>query len=241
MINISKSIPDIGHISAQPTHSYISFSQPLSCISNAPWLGGPVCPINGILNLKVAGNHPTGKTPSIEQTITDACRQYQLQGRFVGLITAASMKSFRFRITTIENYTLVCAVTAGIANARRVGDRADDYELGQQPRTVGTINIMFATNVPLSPAAQQEAFALITEAKTAACYDLQILSTQSQKIATGTGTDATVVASAELATPGIDSVIPYCGKHTKLGELIGQMSYQAMADTLQGCLDCLTP
>ena len=237
MIGLQKNIPNIGGFSVHQHCSILQFHTPLNCISNAPWLGGSSNTIKGVINLKVSETGNTDEIPTIEQTFVKACRDNQLTGRFVGLMTAASMKSFRFSTKKFGDFSMVCAVTAGLANARRIGDTADFYETTVEKLPAGTINIVFATNAPLSATAQLEAFALITEAKTAACYDANILSFKSNKMATGTGTDATVVASAIEADN--DLLIPYCGKHTHFGEQIGSVAYESISATIQGCLDCL--
>jgi adenosylcobinamide amidohydrolase len=59
-----------------------------------------------------------------------------------------------------------------------------------------------------------------------ALYESGIRSTQSSLPATGTGTDC--IALASLGS----SVERYCGKHTKLGELIGLAAYTAIAKGL---------
>ena len=48
----------------------------------------------------------------------------------------------------------------------------------------------------------------------------------SHRAATGTGTDCIAVASIG------NSDAPYCGKHTKLGEIIGQAAYSAVKNGL---------
>lgn len=237
MIGLNQNIAGIGDIVVQQDCSIIQFNQPLSCVSNAPWLGGSTCNIDGVFNLKVSGDNNDQVNPTIEQTFANALYEKQLSGNFVGLMTAASMKSFRFCTTQVGDYSLICAVTAGLANARRIGDEADFHHLGEEKLPAGTINTVFATNAPLTPSAQLEAFALLTETKTAACYDANILSTKSKKIATGTGTDATVVASQH--SDDSDLTIPYCGKHTLLGEQIGLVAYEAISNAIQGCIDCL--
>ncbi len=112
--------------------------------------------------------------------------------------------------------------TAGCSNALRIGDRA----------TVGlarpcTINLALVVSQRLSPAAMVEALAMATEARVAAVYDAGILSTRTNRLATGTGTDCIVIAS-----PARGRAHSYCGKHTLLGELIGKAALRSCTKAL---------
>ena len=67
--------------------------------------------------------------------------------------------------------------------------------------------------------AMVEAVQIATEGRVRALYEKGIKSRQSGLPATGTGTDCVAVVSFG------DGVERYCGKHTKLGELIGAAAY----------------
>ncbi len=112
--------------------------------------------------------------------------------------------------------------TAGCSNALRVGDRATVD--GPQ---MGTINLIVAINQSLTESALIEAIQIATEARAAALSAARVRSTRSRRIATGTGTDCIVVAAPEA--PPIQG---YCGKHTRLGELIGRAALRACAQAL---------
>jgi adenosylcobinamide amidohydrolase len=70
--------------------------------------------------------------------------------------------------------------------------------------------------------AMVEAVQIATEGRARALYESVIKSCRSRLPATGTGTDCIAVASLGS---GVES---YCGKHTKLGELIGMAAYTAV-------------
>lgn len=99
--------------------------------------------------------------------------------------------------------------TVGLSNAMRVGEPL--RPLGSW----GTINLLVASSVPLTPEAALEALALVSEAKTAALRDLGPH--------TGTGTDYLAVAWPRTGEPQ-----PYCGKHTAQGAAIGRAAYAAV-------------
>jgi adenosylcobinamide amidohydrolase len=112
--------------------------------------------------------------------------------------------------------------TAGCSNALRVGDPAT-----VEHPTIGTINLIVVVSESLSPPALAEASQLAVEARVAALFSAGIRSTVSGDLATGTGTDCIIVAS-----PFSRSGFRYCGKHTRLGELIGRAALQSCAAAL---------
>ena len=251
-IGLQQSFDELACVQITEDYCRIDFYQPMTCFSNAPWRGGMQTGIQGILNLKVAKdakpNPLTGEHEPLEHTFPRIHSELTMPTNSAGMMTAASMKSFRFHFETIQEYALLICVTSGLDNARRVGDPADDPGLhlsntsGTPSLPAGTINMMMVTNAPLSQGAALEAMLLMTEAKTAACYDLNIQSRKlpfssnqhTTKLATGTGTDATLVATPQEHE---GSAILYCGKHTLLGEKIGAGSYRILKDTLQACLE----
>jgi adenosylcobinamide amidohydrolase len=120
-------------------------------------------------------------------------------------------------------------VTAGISNARCAGDSADIHTFQPDANPTGTINIIISTNATMSPAAMVESVMLATEAKTVAMRKLGVKSPVSGAIATGTGTDAIVVAS------GFGSeTIHYCGKHVIFGEMLASAVIEAITESLSG-------
>ena len=71
-----------------------------------------------------------------------------------------------------------------------------------------------------------EAVQIVTEGRVRALYEKGIKSCRSDLPATGTGTDCVAIVSLG------DGVERYCGKHTKLGELIGGAAYISVAKGL---------
>ena len=182
--------------------------------------------MQGWLNLKVDGHGDFTESPA--HTLQNYAGSLGIDAPLAGMMTAASMNSLRYSSQDNGATQLACIVTAGIQNARRAGDTADE-----QPRP-GTINIALVCNRHFSPAAALEALLIATEAKTAACYDLGITSPVSQRIATGTGTDSICLLSAWV--PDQNSV-EFCGKHTLIGEWIGAAAYDAISQSLRACVE----
>lgn len=147
-------------------------------------------------------------------------------------ITAASMASLRvgwcFFNTPgcAHQHWVAVYLTAGLANALRAGDKASvvlDHQIH-----VDTINIVLETSLTLSDTAAIEALCIAVEAKCTVMQELNIKSKVSDKIATGTGTDAILIASS---TPQANPT-RYAGKHTVLGEIIGTTVYETLIDSL---------
>lgn len=201
-------------------HIHIEFSKPHQVMSSAVLNGGFVS-ADHLVNMKVAkdssdSDNPNNESP--ELTLSNYCLDAGWQGTSVGMMTAASMKSFRMAKVTEQGVELVVLVTSGLSNARRVGDRAEYRTMAEESKEVGTINIIFLTSAKLTDAASVEAVLVITEAKAAALQDAKIMSPISNKIATGTGTDSVAVVSGHGP-----EVIKYCGKHVLFGEILGRL------------------
>ena len=93
----------------------------------------------------------------------------------------------------------------------------------------GTINTIILINSHLDYETLLEAFMTATEAKTVALNDLKIPSQYSNGYATGTGTDGMCIFS-NLES---DNTLTNAGKHSKLGELIGQCIIESVKNAVR--------
>jgi adenosylcobinamide amidohydrolase len=154
--------------------------------------------------------------------------------RAAGISTAASMDNLSIRTQTWDDTTVTAAVTAGIdVNGGRAGDQADWHESDGSfvpaTRTIaGTINILLFISASLTDGALARALVTCTEAKTAALQELLAPSRFSSGLATGSGTDGTIVVSDAES----DVHLTEAGKHSKLGELIGRTVRAAVKEAL---------
>ena len=211
-----------------PEHICVGFSTEHPVLSSAVFNGG-ACTASNILIMQVAENFDGTKqiVENPENTLAEYCRQLQLSGTTVGMMTSASMDSFR-RVTRLaQGVEISVMVTAGISNACCAGDRAAwrTFQVADNP--TGTINIIIQTNAMMSQAAMVESVMLVTEAKTVAMRKLGVKSPISGTIATGTGTDAIAV------TNGFGSrTIRYCGKHVLFGEMLASVVIEAITESL---------
>jgi len=211
-----------------PEHIYVGFSTEHPVLSSAVFNGG-ACTASNILIMQVAENFDGTKqiVENPENTLAEYCRQLQLSGTTVGMMTSASMDSFRLASRSSQGVAISVLVTAGISNARCAGDRADWRTFQTDADPTGTINIIILTNAMMSHAAMVESVMLATEAKTVAMRRLGVKSPVSGAIATGTGTDAIAVAN------GFGSeTIRFCGKHVLFGEMLASVVIEAITESL---------
>ncbi len=200
----------------------VTFSEPHRVLSWAP-LGG------GLRRATIIANHRVDKD---DRAAADAAPRYLAQvlrrmnhdpARAVAMMTAAD----------VERVGHVCAggvaawCTAGCSNALTIGD----------PTTLehvrpGTINLVVALSQPLATSGLAEAMQLAVEARVAALREAGVRSTVSGEIATGTGTDCVAIA-APIARP----TLRYCGKHTRVGEMIGRVVLDSCRIALAGRTD----
>ncbi len=211
----------------------IAYEQPARSLSSAVLSGG-FSEIRRVLNLKVQANPESIKMTDRtswdppEKTLSDFISDNGWSGPAAGMMTSALMESFRFSERNEAWGGVFCALTAGISNARAAGDEADFLpEVKGVQLPTGTINIMIGTNAALSDAALAEALMIATEAKTAVLFKYGVISTLSGSPATGTGTDSIIVSSG--SGPKAD----FCGKHTKLGQLIGETVSEALCSSVE--------
>lgn len=225
---IDVQLPGIS-LSVDERHVHLGFDSPVEVISSAV-LNGGLFRADHILNLKVTANFKGEKTifPPPEVTLSNYAEANEWQGACVGMMTSALMSSFRHEYIRHEDVIVECFLTAGVSNAGRAGDTAGWRFFGDTDASAGTINIILGTNAKLTEAALVEAVMIISEAKAAILQQLNIKSVVSQKIATGTGTDAIAVFN------GSGRSINYCGKHVLMGEMISSVVIKAIESSLNG-------
>lgn len=165
-----------------------------------------------------------------------------------GIGTAAYMENVAIIEKSYKELTVTAIVTGGIdVNGGRVGDEASYYrpllktetttdddirfKTGRKTESpknpadpLGTINIILYIDGDLAKPLLARALVTCTEAKTAALQELQAGSHYSLGIATGSGTDQTIVVANSEAPYYYDGA----GKHSKLGELIGKAVKKAV-------------
>lgn len=185
----------------------IHSTSPLRVLSSAV-MGGGLKKVHYIINRHVHKHydhpHPDEdmKRFAGEMGITQSC---------VGLMTAVRLHRARVLTMQMDDVTVVVLGTVGLGNPVATGITPP---VKQRP---GTINLIALTNAHLSPAAMVNAVITITEAKTAVLHQFGIR-TPTGEPATGTSTDAVVVACME--TTG--NTFAYAGPITTPGWLMAR-------------------
>ncbi len=200
----------------------IKFPKPWPVLSWAPFHGG-----NTVSSCVF--NHQLGKfeEEDLDTIFKNVRDSLNLPADATGLITGCDIKNYREFVLTQGSLWVHGIATAGLANARAVGDDAD-VPLQTTPDQPGTINLVLACNALPDIIGKIEAVHMATMAKAEALREAGIMSAKSGRPATGTGTDCIVVAG----TGEIDE--NYCGMHTVLGELIGKVVHQVISQAITG-------
>jgi len=190
--------------------------QPLHCLSSAV-VGGGMIDTQVILNRHV-DKHYDARDPAEEMRAF--AHRHGIEVPFVGLMTAVHLDEARAITRRANGVTVAALITAGIRNATAAGLSLPYIHMP------GTINIILLIDASLSPAAMVNAAITATEAKTALLGECQI-KTPDGNLATGTSTDALVVACT-----GRSPSLAYAGPATPVGWLIGCCVRQALKEAL---------
>lgn len=151
---------------------------------------------------------------------------YPLEG-CAGLMTAVPLEHAAVAEEDTGSAGIMCCVTAAAGNAARAGSQRGVLA-AYRP---GTINIMLGIDGWLSPSAMVNALMTATEAKAAALADLGITDSENGLIATGTTTDAIVLAVSGSRRYAAEHV--YAGTATDLGGAIGRLVHSAVTESLR--------
>jgi adenosylcobinamide amidohydrolase len=139
----------------------------------------------------------------------------------VGLMTAVPMTQLVVDREQSGPLLLECFCTVGVTNAVRAGEPVRSrLERPLDRDQAGTINIILVTNATLTIPALIGAVQVATESKTATLIKHKVPSAYEKAVlATGTGTDAVVLASSLAG----DHKLQYSGTHTEMGAMIGRL------------------
>lgn len=193
-------------------------------LSSAPQ-GGGFTLASYILNHQVAEN-PSPSGIHSESCIDPAyflrkvASQFGIHAPTVGLMTAVPMTQLVTARAVSEGLWVECFATVGVTNAVRAGEWPPQHSHCHGSGKPGTINLILITNGSCSHAAMVGAVQVATEAKTGVLRDHAVLSSIGGTEATGTGTDAVVIA-CRMRRHGPPH--RYSGTHTVIGALIGRV------------------
>lgn len=208
----------------------VQFAAPRAVLSTSIINGGYREDLQGIFN-----HNSTGMVMTVESYILQMKQEAQILGfdpaKVSSMGTGARMDNVAIKTESFQDAVVTAIVTAGVeGNAGRAGDPTDYYKPQRNPNMpkAGTINIMLFMNASMPQGTLTRALVTCTEAKTAALQELMVSSRYSTGLATGSGTDQTIVVANSQSTLYLDDT----GKHSKLGELIGLAVKAAVKEAL---------
>ena len=199
----------------------------LTTVSSAIYNGG-FKKTKAIINVETPEDYSDRKLhENPEKFITDSAKKLGLSGDFVGMVTAAAVDKYALASKKDGELTVTVLATA----VDPAGNTCDHAETAGETITVeeipGTINIMVVIDGNPTESCMVCTVLTATEAKTAAMWELDIKSRYSGDLATGTITDAIIVAKTNRGAP-----IVYGGPASKLGQLVGYCTRKAVKASL---------
>lgn len=209
----------------------ILFKEPRVVLSTSIINGGYREDLQGVFNYNSTGEYARTIEMYIAQMYKEARNLGFDPDKVSSMGTAASMDNVVIKTGTFKNASVTAIVTAGVeGNGGRAGDPTDYFQPGTKANMPkpGTINIMLSMNADMPKGTLTRALVTCTEAKTAALQELMVSSRYSNGLATGSGTDQTII----IANPKAELYLEDAGKHSKLGELIGQTVKAAVKEAL---------
>lgn len=208
----------------------IDLGKRLAVLSSGPFRGG-------LVRARYLMNHQVAANPLRRGAIRATCKgcyphpylkrlahDLGARGDAVALMTAVPLERLITLRAEAEDLWVEAFLTVGVTNAVRAGDPATAIAAVNGRAKPGTINLILVTNARLPAAAMIGAVQVMTEGKAAAVLAAGIRSREGTQ-ATGTGTDAVIIACG--AGPE-GPRLRYSGTHTKLGELTGRLIFEGV-------------
>ena len=180
---------------------------------------------NVLINAQVPKEYNDGHLhQDPEQFIQKCFARLELQNasKFVGMITFAVVEAFSMVSACEGDLAVSVVATGGCTHAESAGEKS----MGPQPGP-GTINLIVVIDGNPTESCLVSSIITATEAKSAALKELDVRSLYTGNEATGTPTDAIVVAKT-----GRGAEIVYSGPISKLGRLIACCAKQAVREAI---------
>ena len=203
-------------------------------MSSAFHNGGGIKKTRAILNVEVPkgyGDKSLHADP--EALIVESSKKISFTGDFVSMITAACVHNFALASKTEEGIGVSVIATAADDEGNTCNYGESSGEDIKATIIEGTINIMVIIDGNPTESSLVSSIITATEAKAVAMRELDIRSRYSGDPATGTITDAIVVAET-----GRGESIVYAGPASKLGQLVGWCTRKAVKEAIMKGQEC---
>jgi len=199
----------------------------LITVSSAIYNGG-FKKVKAILNVQAPEEYSDRKLhENPQKLILDSAKKLGLSESFVGMVTAAAIEKFAL-VSKKAGDLAVSVIATAVDPAGNTCSHAESAgETIEVQEMEGTINIMVVIDGNPTESGLVSTLITATEAKTVALRELDIRSRYSGDLATGTITDAIIVAKTNRGAP-----IVYGGPASKLGQLVGYCTREAVKEAV---------
>ncbi|MFB9277767.1 adenosylcobinamide amidohydrolase [Cohnella cellulosilytica] len=205
-------------------HISIACGRSYETLSNAPYRGGPGSG-ERFVNWKVPLNYDCADPAAM---MHEALIRWGYDpAKAVGLQTAAHLTHAAFAEEAGDECRLLVCASAGTGNAARAGLARETFS-AYEP---GTVNLIVLVDGKMTESARVNAVITATEAKSAAFADLDVRDRSLGRTATGTSTDAVLVAVSQSERSRY--VHRYAGAATTIGNAIGRLVYAAVHEAVR--------
>jgi adenosylcobinamide amidohydrolase len=206
----------------------------LSTVSSAIYNGG-FKKVKAIINVQATEEYSDRQLHENPQKfIIDSAKKLGLSENFVGMVTAAAVDKFALVSKKDGDLAVAVVATAVDPEGNTCSHAESAGETIKVEEMTGTINIMVVIDGNPTESCLISTLLTATEAKTAALWELDIRSRYSGDEATGTVTDAMIVAKTNRGKP-----IVYGGPASKLGQLVGYCTRKAVKEAVMEANECL--
>ena len=203
------------------------FDTELSTVSSAIYNGG-FKKAKAILNVQAPEEFSDQELHANPQKfIVDSAKKVGISENFVGMVTAAAVDKFVLVTKKYGDLAVSVIATAVDPEGNTCSHAESAGEIIKVEEMTGTINIMVIIDGNPTESCLVSTVLTATEAKTAALWELDIRSRYSGDVATGTITDAIIVAKTNRGAP-----IVYGGPASKLGQLVGYCTRKAVKEAV---------
>lgn len=196
---------------------HVCSEMPLAVLSSA-MVGAELTRTRHIVNMHVHKDYD-GRAPGAD--LTAMARAWGIIEPFVGLMTAARLEQAQIATEEGAGATVAAIVTVGLSHPIAAGVTE------AMPLRAGTINTILVVDARLTQAARVNAVITATEAKALVLAEAGVRAPHGG-LASGTGTDAVVVASTERG-PSLEYAGPIAPIGAMLARAVRRTLEQALA------------
>ncbi|HET6843746.1 MAG TPA: adenosylcobinamide amidohydrolase [Candidatus Angelobacter sp.] len=216
----------------------VRFPRPKLVLSDASWNGGWLSQCMGVANHRMSSDKVNSLT-EFQGYCRSTLSRHGMPPQSSLQLTAADVLAGGLSCEELRDMSVTVFASAGVRhNAVWAGDPAsyDEDECGEfVPVSPGTINVMVFVNARLQAAVLPRIFTVVAEAKTNLLSERNVRSCYSSRMATGTGTDSTIVVS----DPDAPRHLSTASTHSSLGMAVARATRVAIAEALDNAPDCI--